>query len=72
METFLELLKEALKGITRAISAHVFRKAFLDEKTTQGRDKRKGGSRKIKYFFMTTTACTARLLRRRVSPLLSY
>lgn len=49
MEIFLEFLKEALKGITRALSAHLFQKAFLDEeKTTQRRDKHKGGSRKSK------------------------
>ena len=50
MELFLEYLKEALKGVTRAVSAHVFRKAFLDkEKTTHlRRRKQKGGSRNKK------------------------
>jgi len=46
METFFEFSKEVLKGIVRAISAHLFRKTFLDkEKTTQRRDKQ-GGSHK--------------------------
>ncbi len=45
MEVFLEYLKEALKGITRAVSAHLFQKTFLDEKkTTPRRSKQKGGS----------------------------
>ncbi len=44
-----EFLKEVLKGITRALSAHLFQKTFLDEKkTTQRRRKQKGGSRKKK------------------------
>lgn len=43
------LLKEVFKGIVRAISAHLFQKTFLDEeKTTQRRQKQKGGSRKKK------------------------
>lgn len=47
METFLEFLKEVLKGIVRAISAYLFQKTFLNiEKTTQRRDKQKGGSQK--------------------------
>lgn len=47
MEVFSEFLKEVLKGIVRAISAYLFQKTFLNkEKTTQGRDKQKGGSRK--------------------------
>lgn len=46
METFFEFSKEVLKGIVRAISAHLFRKTFLDkEKTTRLRDKQ-GGSHK--------------------------
>lgn len=46
MELFLEYLKEALKGITRALSAHLFQKIILDKKkTTQRRSKQKGGSR---------------------------
>lgn len=44
MELFLEFLKEALKGITRAVSAYVFQKTFLDKKKTTQRRKRKGGS----------------------------
>lgn len=47
VEIFLEFLKETLKGIVRAISAHLFQKTFLNnEKTTRGRSKRKGGSHK--------------------------
>ncbi len=47
MELFLEYLKEALKGIMRAVSAHLFQKNFLDkEKTTRSRSKQKGGLRK--------------------------
>ncbi|MBE1554500.1 hypothetical protein [Sporosarcina limicola] len=49
MELFLEFLKEALKGITRAISAHFFQKTFLNKKkTTPRRRKHKGGSRNKK------------------------
>lgn len=47
MDIALEFFKEVLKGITRAISAHLFQKTFLDkETTTQRRIKQKGGSRK--------------------------
>ncbi|MCJ7843647.1 hypothetical protein MUB24_22825 [Lederbergia sp. NSJ-179] len=47
METFLDFLREALKGVVRAISAHLFKKAFLEKKkTTQRRRKQMGGSRK--------------------------
>lgn len=47
MYTFFEFLKEILKGIVRASSAHLFQKTFLNkEKTTRRRDKQKGGSRK--------------------------
>ncbi len=47
METFLEFLKEVLKGFVRAISTYLFHKTLLTkEKTTHCRRKRKGGSRK--------------------------
>lgn len=47
MENFFEFGKEVLKGIVRAISAHLFWKTFLDkEKTTRRRSKQKGGSHK--------------------------
>lgn len=47
MDIVLEFFKEVLKGITRAMSAHLFQKTFLDEeKTTRSRSKQKGGSRK--------------------------
>ena len=47
VDTFLEFLKEVLKGVVRAISAYVFQKTFLNnEKTTQRRSKQKGGSHK--------------------------
>jgi hypothetical protein len=47
METFLEILREVLKGIVREISAYFFRKNVLEnEKTTPRRRKHKGGSHK--------------------------
>ncbi|WML41530.1 hypothetical protein RCG19_07725 [Neobacillus sp. OS1-2] len=47
METFLEILREVLKGILREICAYFFRKNVLEnKKTTQRRRKQKGGSRK--------------------------
>lgn len=47
MEVFLEFLKEVLKGIIQAISAHLFRHTFLDKKkTTLRRQKVKGGFQK--------------------------
>ncbi|MFS0689988.1 hypothetical protein AB1K89_12215 [Sporosarcina sp. 179-K 8C2 HS] len=46
METFLELLREILKGMVRAVSAYLFRIHVLEnKKTTLGRRKLKGGSR---------------------------
>ncbi|MDC3419846.1 hypothetical protein NC661_05645 [Aquibacillus koreensis] len=47
METFLEFLREVLKGIIRESSAYIFRKHMIeDKKTTQRRRKHKGGSKK--------------------------
>ncbi|HHY74384.1 MAG TPA: hypothetical protein GX497_14400 [Bacillus bacterium] len=47
METFLEILREVLKGIMREISAYFFRKNFLEyKKTTSRRRKQRGGSPK--------------------------
>lgn len=49
MEIILEFLKEALKGITQAVSSYLFRKTFLDKKkTTLRRREPKDGSRKTK------------------------
>ncbi len=49
MDLILEFLKEVLKGVTRAISAHLFQRTFLDKKkATPRRRKHKGGSRKTK------------------------
>ena len=50
MDTFLEFLREALKGIVREIGAYLFRRSVLDKnkKTTLRRPKQKGGSRKNK------------------------
>ena len=49
METFLELVREVLKGIVREVSAYFFRKNVLEhKKTTQRRRKQKGGSQKVK------------------------
>jgi hypothetical protein len=46
METFLEFMREILKGIVRAVAAYAFRKNVLDnKKTTLRRHKLKGGSR---------------------------
>ena len=45
METFLEFLRETLKGMIREISAYFFRKNVLENrKTTLRRRKQKGGS----------------------------
>ena len=41
-----DLLKEVLKGMVRAISAHLFRKTFLDKEKTTRRRHKQGGSRK--------------------------
>lgn len=47
METFLEIIREILKGIVREVTAHVFRKNVLDnKKTTLRRRKQKGGSQR--------------------------
>lgn len=47
METFLEMLREILKGVMRETAAFIFRKNFLEnKKTTQRRRKHKGGSQK--------------------------
>jgi hypothetical protein len=47
METFLEFLREVLKGIVRELSAYFIRKNVLNhEKTTPRRRKLKGGSHK--------------------------
>jgi hypothetical protein len=49
METFLEYLREVLKGIVREFSAFFFRKNILEnKKTTPRRQKQKGGSQKTK------------------------
>lgn len=46
-ETFLEILREVLKGVLREVSAYFFRKNVLeDKKTTLRRRKQKGGSHK--------------------------
>jgi hypothetical protein len=47
METFLEILREVLKGVMREVSAYFFWKTVLEhKKTTLRRTKQKGGSRK--------------------------
>ncbi|WP_442596687.1 hypothetical protein [Neobacillus sp. D3-1R] len=48
METFLDFLKEVLKGIIREISAYHFRKRLLETRKPPRRRKLKGGSRKTK------------------------
>ncbi|WP_197031416.1 hypothetical protein [Bacillus sp. UNC438CL73TsuS30] len=47
METFLEILREVLKGMLREVAAYFFRKNFLENKKTTRRRKQKGGSPKI-------------------------
>jgi hypothetical protein len=47
METFLEILREALTGVVREFSAYFFRRNVLEnKKTTPRRSKQKGGSHK--------------------------
>lgn len=48
MEIILDLLKGAVQGIMREVSAHLFRKTFLEQKNTTStrRPKRKGGIHK--------------------------
>ncbi|MEH6955610.1 hypothetical protein [Neobacillus drentensis] len=47
METFLEILREVLKGIAREGCAYFFRKNVLEnKKTALRRRKQKGGSHK--------------------------
>ncbi|MCM3118445.1 hypothetical protein M3610_24870 [Neobacillus sp. MER 74] len=47
METFLEILREILKGMIREVSAYFFRKKILENrKTTLRRRKLKDGSDK--------------------------
>ena len=47
METFLEFLREVLKGVVRELCAYFFRKNVLEnKKTTPRRHKQKGGSQK--------------------------
>ncbi|WP_197032349.1 hypothetical protein [Bacillus sp. UNC41MFS5] len=49
METFLEFLREVLKGLIREITAYFFRKNVLEnEKTTLRRTKQKGWFKRIK------------------------
>ncbi|WP_170007294.1 hypothetical protein [Bacillus fonticola] len=49
METFLELVREVVKGMVREITAHFLRKHVLEnEKTTLRRHKQQGGSHKEK------------------------
>jgi hypothetical protein len=47
METFLEFVREILRGIVRETTAHIFRKNILErKKTTPRRSKQKGGIQK--------------------------
>ena len=49
IKTFLEIIREILKGIVREVAAHVFRKNVLDnKKTTPRRRKHRGGSQNNK------------------------
>ncbi|KIL53510.1 hypothetical protein KP77_04860 [Jeotgalibacillus alimentarius] len=50
MDIFFEFAREVLKGITRAISAYLFQKTFLDEKkTTPAPSEAKGWFSKITF-----------------------
>ncbi|WP_197032348.1 hypothetical protein [Bacillus sp. UNC41MFS5] len=47
MDTFLEFLREVLRGVVRELSAYFFRKNVLEnKKTALRRRKQKGGSHK--------------------------
>ena len=52
METFLEFLKEIIKGVLREGAAHLYKKHLEKEKSTlsyrRRKQKKKGGSRKTK------------------------
>ncbi|MEN1938223.1 hypothetical protein AAIE21_22245 [Paenibacillus sp. 102] len=52
METFLEFLKEIIKGVLRESIAHLYKKHLEKEKSTlsyrRRKQKKKGGSRKTK------------------------
>lgn len=53
MEVFLEFLKEIIKAVIREITAHLFKKKFLDQRKTtlssrRPKQKKKGGFRKYK------------------------
>ncbi|HDR7414407.1 MULTISPECIES: hypothetical protein [Bacillus cereus group] len=53
MEVFLEFLKEMIKAVIREITAHLFKKKFLDQRKTtlssrRPKQKKKGGFRKYK------------------------
>lgn len=41
-----DLIKEVLKGIVRAMSAHLFQKTFLNKEKTTRRRPKQGGSHK--------------------------
>ncbi|MGG1678239.1 hypothetical protein ACIFOT_21235 [Neobacillus sp. NRS-1170] len=43
METFLEILREVLKGVTREVSAYFFRKNGLENKKTALRRRKQKG-----------------------------
>jgi len=45
MDVF-DLLKEVIKGMVRAMTAHLFQKFFLDKEKTTRRRRKRGGSQK--------------------------
>ncbi|GEN83782.1 hypothetical protein SLU01_20940 [Sporosarcina luteola] len=72
METFLEFLREVLKGMVRAVSAYLFRIHVLEnKKTTLGRRKLKGGYRR-KQHILTTNILTVEVAERSRLALLSF
>lgn len=51
MEVFLEFLKEIIKAVLREVTAHIFKKKFLDKRKTtlssrRRKQKKKSGFRK--------------------------
>ncbi|MFD0768977.1 hypothetical protein ACFQZ1_08670 [Bacillus sp. CGMCC 1.60114] len=51
MEVFLEFLKEIIKAVLREVTAHIFKKKFLDKRkatlsSSRPKRKKKGGFRK--------------------------
>ncbi|WP_299093747.1 hypothetical protein [uncultured Metabacillus sp.] len=71
METFLEFLREVLKGIVREVSAYFFRKNVLEnEKTTRAVTSKRVVLKENN--FLTTTTLTVEAVKRSVRALLFF